>query len=143
MKYVKLVLSLFYLICVFSADVTTVHARLLDDWEIGIRRFTPPAEKERKRLAYVTQLMEAMRYALGTWINTKTNYDMEIDDKYWENIEYTFVRSHGVYNQPNRLIFDIYLEGHKAIVEFDRRNPNEFTIFIPDRKRIETYKRKK
>ena len=142
MKYVKLLVSLLCLICVFGADVATVHARLLDDWEIGIRKFTPPKEKERKRLAYVTQLMEAMHYALGTWVNTKTNYDIEIDDKYWANLEYTFIRSHNVYNQPNRLIFDIYLEKEKAIVEFDRRNPNEFTIVRPDRSSIEKYKRK-
>ena len=143
MKVLKVSIMLVCLICVFGADITTVHARLLDDWEIGVRKFTPPKEKERKRLAYVTQLMEAMHYALGTWVNTKTNYSMEIDHKYWENLEYTFIRSHSVYNQPNRLIFDIFLEGEKAIVEFDRSNPNEFTIVRPDRSSIEKYKRKK
>ena len=144
LKKVKKLISLSVLTLMIAnvAVMTKVEARMLEDWEIGIHKNMPEAEKQQKRSAYLYRKADAEYFYLGEWINTKTNRVIGIDQDYWGGLQYTYKSTHRVATEPNRRIFYVDIEGKRAIVYFDVRHRNEFTVFIPERKETTNYIRK-
>ena len=142
MKYGKLLVSLLYLVCVFGADVYTAHARMLEDWEIGILKQTPQEQKEQFRAEYNFYRKEAESLYIGEWYNVRTGTNLSITKDYWGESQYTYrSTSFDCGNWDKRIIY-MELEGHKLTIYFDVSKPNEFTAYNPEFKITSHYKRK-
>lgn len=142
MKYGKLLVSLLCLICVFGADAYTAHARMLEDWEIGILRYTPQEQKERFRASYLHYKNEADALYMGEWYNLRTGTPLSITPEYWGVQQYTYRETWLDRDNPNKRTILVELEGHKRTLYFDISKPNEFTAYNPEYKITSHYKRK-
>lgn len=142
MKVVKVSIMLVCLICVFGTDVTTVHARLLEDWEIGILRYTPQEQKERFRASYLHYKNEADSLYMGEWYNVRTGTPLSITPEYWGDVQYTYRYTRLDRDNPNKRMIIMELEGRTLTVYFDLSKPNEFTAYNPEFKITSHYKRK-
>ena len=142
MKVVKVTIVLLCLICVFGADAYTAHARMLEDWEIGILRYTPQEQKERFRASYLHYKNEADSLYMGEWYNVLTGTHLSITPEYWGGHQYTYRRtSFDCSKRDNRIIY-MEIEGHKLTIYFDVSKPNEFIAYDPDYKTTAHFKRK-
>lgn len=142
MKSLKLLVSLLCLICVFGADALPAHARMLEDWEIGISRQTPQEQKERFRAEYLHYKNEADSLYIGEWVNTRTGTPLSITAEYWGEEQYTYRSTSFDCGNWNKRTILMELEGHKLTVYFDISKPNEFTTYNPAYKITAHYKRK-
>ena len=142
MKYGKLLVSLLCLICVFGADALPAHARMLEDWEIGISRQTPQEQKEQFRASYMHYKNEADSLYMGEWYNVRTGTPLSITPEYWGESQYTFRGTSFDSGNWNKRILHMELEGDKLTVYFDVSKPNEFTAYDPDYKTTAHFKRK-
>ena len=142
MKVLKVATMLVCLICVFGADALPAHARMLEDWEIGILRQTPQEQKERFRAEYNFYRKEAESLYIGEWYNVRTGTHLSITPEYWGEQQYTYrATSFDCGNWDKRTIL-MELEGRKITVYFDVSKPNEFTAYNPEFKITSHYKRK-
>ena len=142
MKSIKLVAILFCFVCVFASDAITAHARILEDWEIGISKDTPQIEKEKRRASYHFYRKEAESLYIGNWYNAATGKPLSITPEYWGIQQYTYrATSFDTSNANTRIIY-MELEGHKRTLYFDVSKPNEFTAYNPEYKIMSHYIRK-
>lgn len=142
MKSLKLLGAVFCLVCVFGADALPVHARMLEDWEIGISRDTPQEYKERVRASYMHYKREADALYIGEWYNVLTGTQLSITPEYWGAQQYTYRRtSFDCSNRDKRIIY-MEIEGHKLTIYFDVSKPNEFKTYDPEYKITAQFKHK-
>ena len=142
MKVLKVSIVLVCLISVFGADVYTAHARMLEDWEIGISRQRPQEQKEQFRASYLHYKNEADSLYMGEWYNVRTGTPLSITPEYWGEEQYTFRGTSFDSSNWNKRILHMELEGNKLTVYFDVSKPNEFTAYNPEFKITSHYKRK-
>lgn len=145
LKKVKKLISLSVLTLMIAnvAVMTKVEARMLEDWEIGVFKESPEELKIQRRTAYLKAKKEADSLYIGEWINTNNNRLLSITPEYWGNAQYTY-RGGGIdWDNPNKRILYMELEGHRLTVYFDISKPDEFTAYRPELKITSHYIRKK
>ncbi len=125
------------------AVMTKVEARMLEDWEIGVYKESPEELKIQRRAAYLKAKKEADSLYIGEWINTNNNRLLSITPEYWGNAQYTYRGGGMDWENPNKRILYMELEGHKLTVYFDLSKPDEFTTYRPEFKITSHYIRKK
>lgn len=142
MKVHKASLFLLCLLVATIATPNTSHARMLEDWEIGISKQTPQAEKESRRASYMHYKAEADALYIGEWINKRTGKPLTITADYWGEQQYTYRSTSFDYGNLDKRILHVELEGHKRTIYFDVSKPNEFTAYNPEYKITSQYIRK-
>lgn len=134
-----------FLLCLFVATIATPNtsqARMLEDWEIGISRYTPQEQKERFRSSYMHYKNEADALYMGEWYNVRTGTPLSITPEYWGVQQYTYRETWLDRDNPNKRTILVELEGHKRTIYFDVSKPNEFTAYNPEYKITSHYIRK-
>ena len=134
-----------FLLCLFVATIATPNtsqARMLEDWEIGILRYTPQEQKERFRASYLHYKNEADALYMGEWYNVRTGTPLSITPEYWGVQQYTYRETWLDRDNPNKRTILMELEGHKLTIYFDISKPNEFTAYNPEYKITSHYIRK-
>lgn len=134
-----------FLLCLFVATIATPNtsqARMLEDWEIGISKFTPQEQKERFRAEYLHYKKEADSLYMGEWYNVRTGTPLSITPEYWGIQQYTYRATRLDRDNSNKRTILMELEGRKLTLYFDLSKPNEFTTYNPAYKITAHYKRK-